>query len=103
MAKIPDDLAPLKDGIHAVAAGDRWARDTPAWNVAEMEKSDITPPVAAAFRLTWTDYRERIADLLNRRPHLPGGTCLLFPYFSSAGEQQKPTDPAATIHAEEKS
>src|SRR5262245_4118584 len=100
MSKLPDDLTRLKGGIRPIAVGDRWAPDTPSWIVADLEKSDITPTIAAATRLAWTDSRERIAHLLNRRSRLPDGTCLLFPYFDAAGEpidycRAKPERPRA--------
>ncbi|HKB04039.1 MAG TPA: AAA family ATPase [Gemmataceae bacterium] len=88
-ARPPDDLTRLKGGIRPVATGDQWATDAPGWIIADLEKSDISPAVASAARLAWTDSRERIGDLLNRRSPLPGGACLLFPYFNAAG---KPLD-----------
>jgi hypothetical protein len=85
---LPDDLARLKGGIWPVAAGGQWTPDpAAAWIVADLEKSGITPAGAASAALAFTDSRDRIGDLLNRRSPLPGGTCLVIPYFDEAGQR----------------
>src|SRR5262249_22809827 len=86
MNKITDGLPPPKGGLPPRPAGQPRGADPPAWIVADLEKSDITAAIAAAARLDWTDSRERIAKVLNRRSPLPGGTCILFPYFDASGQ-----------------
>src|SRR5688500_146154 len=84
--KLPDDLTRLKGGIRPVAADDQWTRDpAAAWIVADLEKSGISPAAAADARLAFTDSRDRIGDLLNRRSPLPGGVCLVIPYHDETG------------------
>jgi Domain of unknown function (DUF3854) len=88
--KIPDDLTRLKGGVHPVAAGDQWTPDSAvAWIIGDLEKSGITPATAAVNHLAYTGSRDRIGQLLNRHTSLPGGTCLVIPYFDEHG---KPLD-----------
>lgn len=85
--KIPDELTRLKGGFRPVAADDKWSPDpAAAWIIADLEKSGITPAAAAGAVLAFTDSRKRIGELLNRRTPLPGGTCLVIPYFDEAGQ-----------------
>jgi Domain of unknown function (DUF3854) len=85
--KLPDDLTRLKGGIRPVAADGHWTPDpAAAWIVADLQKSAINPAGAAANRLAFTGSHECIADLLNRRSPLPGGVCLVIPYFDEAAQ-----------------
>lgn len=84
--KLSDDLTRIKDGIRAIAVSGAWTADpAAAWAIADLEKSGITPAGADAARLAYTNNRRRIGDLLNRRSGLPGGCCLVFPYFTATG------------------
>jgi hypothetical protein len=84
---IADDLTRLKDGYFPVARDGAWTTDPDAaWAVADLQKSGITSAAAEAARLAVTKSRPRIGDLLNRRTNLPGGPCLVFPYFDPAGD-----------------
>jgi hypothetical protein len=86
MLSLPDDLTRLKGGIRPASAGGAWTPDPDAaWIIADLEKSGIHPVAAAANRLAYTSCQDRIAELLNRRTSLPGGHCLVIPYFDSAG------------------
>jgi Domain of unknown function (DUF3854) len=87
MNKIPDDLTRLKGGIRPVAPDGTWTADpAAAWIIADLAKSGITPAAAADARLAYTSCRDRIAQLLNRQTPLPGGCCLVIPYFDAAGQ-----------------
>lgn len=86
MNRLPDDLTLLKVGIKPVATGGRWTDDTAAaWIIRDLEKSGILPAAAAENRLAFTSCPKRIAELLNRRSPLPGGSSLVISYFDAAG------------------
>jgi hypothetical protein len=86
MKNITSDQVRRNGGIHPTAVGDEWTPDPAAkWIIADLEKSGITPSTAAAARLAHTDSPDRIRELLNRRSPLPGGTCLVIPYFDETG------------------
>jgi hypothetical protein len=85
--RLPDDLTRLKGGIRPVAADGAWTPDPAAtWMIDDLKKSGILPTAAAANRLAYTASPEQIAQLLNRRTPLPGGCCLVIPYFDAAGD-----------------
>jgi hypothetical protein len=85
--KIPDELTRLKGGIRPIAVDDKWTSEpAAAWIIADLEKSDIKPATAAASYLAYTSSRQRIGQLLCRKTPLPGGTCLLIPYFDERGQ-----------------
>ncbi|HKA06081.1 MAG TPA: DUF3854 domain-containing protein [Gemmataceae bacterium] len=85
--KVPDYMSRLEGGISPVAAGDQWTPDpTAAWIISDLEKSGIKPATAAAAHLAFTNSRHRIGHLLNRNTPLPGGVCLVIPYFDERGQ-----------------
>jgi hypothetical protein len=87
MKKIPDSLTQLKDRVFPIAMNGQWASDPDAaWIVADLERSAITPIAAGDAQLAYTSSRQLIGQLLNRRNSLPGGTCLVLPYFDALGQ-----------------
>jgi hypothetical protein len=88
MKKPPDSITQLKEGIRPIAIGDQFTTDSSAaWILSDLPKSGITAATAKEACLSYTSSRDRIGHLLNRRTHLPSGSCLLIPYFEVGGAQ----------------